>query len=118
VVSFPDFHVMTFTNHVTVHLSHTIIARGQAGLLGPHGLSTLEDMYMVIGFEGSKRYMALAVNASSRLDILIKGAAVEAEARDPLVDDRFMEELRVGFYHVATSEWQRLDWLIRQSAGS
>ena len=72
---------------------------------------------MVVGYEGTKRYMALAVNAPGRLDILIKGAAVEAENRDALVNERFMEELRLGFYSVATNEWQRLDWLIKQSAG-
>jgi hypothetical protein len=113
----PNLRLITFTNLPIVHLSHTIIARGRAGILGPHGLSSLEDIYMVIGYEGTKRYMALVVNAPSRLDILVRGTAIEAENRDPLVNAGFMEELRVGFYEVATSEWQRLDWHLKQSAG-
>jgi hypothetical protein len=105
------------TNTCPAYLSHVIISRDRAGLLGPDGISSVNEIFMVIGHEGTTKYMALAVTTPIDLHILFRGEAREAENRDPLEDGEYMEELRLAFYEVAVAQWQSVNAKILQIDG-
>lgn len=84
-----------------------IIHLGQNGSLGPHGIQTLEEIFMVIGHDGSKKYMALAVMAPLKLCVLLRGTSEDLEGKEPLDDQKSMEWLRQGFHNVAVDEFNR-----------
>ena len=92
---------------LSMSLISKIIHLGQTGSLGPHGIQTLDEIFMVIGHEGSKKYMALAVMSPVKLCVLLRGTSEDLEGKEPLVDQKSMEWLRQGFFNVAADEFNR-----------
>jgi hypothetical protein len=103
----PEFNISQ-----NVMLSMSLVSRiihlGQNGALGPHGIQKLDEIFIVIGHDGLKKYMALAVMAPVSLCVLLRGTSEDLEGKEPLVDRKSMEWLRQGFHNVAVDEYNRL----------
>ncbi|KAH3951307.1 hypothetical protein HBI56_090130 [Parastagonospora nodorum] len=106
-LALPEFNISQ-----NVMLSMSLVSRiihlGQNGALGPHGIQKLDEIFIVIGHDGLKKYMALAVMAPVSLCVLLKGTSEDLEGKEPLVDRKSMEWLRQGFHNVAVDEYNRL----------
>jgi hypothetical protein len=96
--------IATLSSTITNHL----VSLGTAGKLGSCGLSSVKDIFMVVGHEGAMDYMALAVIAPVELRLLLKGPNTDLEGKDALKDPQAMEWLRQGFHNVALSEWEMI----------
>jgi hypothetical protein len=89
-------------------LANDVIKLGGRGHLGSYGVSSVEDIFMVIGHEGPRHYMALAVHAPNSMRILLQGQSNYMDGADPLKDSEKMEWLRQGFNSNALKEWQKI----------
>jgi hypothetical protein len=95
---------------LSVHLAVKVITLGQRGSLGPLGLGSVKDIFMVVGHEGTQHYMALAVTAPTRLEILLKGLNSDKEAPKLSEAPKEMELLTQGFNESARREWQKANY--------
>lgn len=82
---------------------------GQDGKLGPDGIQGVDEIFIVVGYEGTRRYMGLAVNAPEKLFVLLKGRLLESMGRNHLVEAAFMEELRLGFHNASFEIWANVN---------
>jgi hypothetical protein len=89
-------------------ITNRLVTLGTAGKLGACGLETVNDIFMVIGYEGDMSYMALAVIAPEELRLLLKGPNTDVGGKDALNDPQALEWLRQGFHDVALSEWETI----------
>jgi hypothetical protein len=89
---------------------------GQNGHLGPNGIQGVGEIFIVVGYEGTKRYMGFAVNAPENLLILLKGQSLESKDRNHLRDAVFLEEIRQGFHHAAVETWARVNQDLQKQA--
>jgi hypothetical protein len=94
-------------------ITNFIISLGQKEKLGPYGISSLKDIVLAVGHEGTMTYMALAVKAPVEMRVLLHGQNTNLEGRNPLKDKVAMEWLRQGFHNSAMYEWQILNDAMR-----
>jgi hypothetical protein len=97
--------IVVLSSSITNHL----ISLGTTGELGPAGLESVKDIFMVVGHEGAMSYMALACTAPMKLRILLKGYNTDLKGVNALTDPEAMESLRQGFHNVAVCEWERIN---------
>jgi hypothetical protein len=97
--------IVMLSSSITNHL----ISLGTTGELGPAGLESVKDIFMVVGHEGAMSYMALACTAPMKLRILLKGYNTDLKGVNALTDPEAMESLRQGFHNVAVCEWERIN---------
>jgi hypothetical protein len=91
------------------HLAVKVIILGKKGSLGPQGLGSLKDIFMVVGHEGAQHYMALAVTAPGDLEIVLKGLNSDKKALKLSEAPEEMELLTQGFNESARVEWQKMN---------
>ncbi|CAO2655301.1 Nn.00g103650.m01.CDS01 [Neocucurbitaria sp. VM-36] len=102
----PKWSHPTAINDLARRLAFVLIDFGRRGGFGPHGLSRLSDIFMSVGHEGTKHYMALTVNPGvGDVQLLLKGDLREKDGKDPLHDKELMEMLRDGFDQEAVRQW-------------
>jgi hypothetical protein len=89
---------------------------GRNGHLGPNGIQGVDEIFIVVGYEGTKRYMGLAVNAPNSLLVLLKGQSLESKDRNHLRDAAFLEEIRQGFHYAVVDTWARVDQDVKKQA--
>ncbi|OAL05538.1 hypothetical protein IQ06DRAFT_212341 [Phaeosphaeriaceae sp. SRC1lsM3a] len=93
--------------HISTSLTERIVSLGKNGDLAPHGIGSVDDIFMVVGHDRGYHYLALAVTAPIALKVLMKGPSYSLDGMDPLRDQQSMEILRRGFGDVAFKEWSR-----------
>lgn len=91
------------------HLATKIIKLSQRGSLGPLGLTSVQDIFMVVGHEGPQHYMALAVTAPTSLEIVLKGRNSNKTGLKLSEAPEEMELLTQGFRQSAMVEWQKVN---------
>jgi hypothetical protein len=104
----PEFN-MPQTVILASSLVNRIIHLGQNGRLGPYGLGHLDNIFLCVGHEGAKKYMALALIGKGQSCVLLKGTSEDLEGKEPLEDEKSMEWLRQGFFNVAVDEYNELN---------
>jgi hypothetical protein len=96
--------IVTLSSSIT----NLVISLGTKGDLGPHGLSSVNDIHMAVGHDGIMSYMALVVKAPGEVKVLLKGQNTNLEGKDSLEDRLAMEWLRQGFHNNAFYECERV----------
>ncbi|KAF2825742.1 hypothetical protein CC86DRAFT_293691 [Ophiobolus disseminans] len=98
-------------------LANSIIFLGRSGQLGPDGLSSYSDIFMVIGYEGKGpcRYLGLAVMAPVQLRILMRTGSYDVRGRDPMRDRDCLQHMKDGFHNVAMDQWKTVQESINKS---
>jgi hypothetical protein len=92
-----------------VHLAGLIIKHGLSGTFGPHGLSTLTNIFMSIGHEGTAHYSCLAVSSQwGDVTVLLRGEACELEGKDPLRDEEAMKAVKINLDRAAEHLYRRV----------
>lgn len=90
-------------------IAKRVISLDRDGHLGPDGLSSMENIFMVVGHEGNMRYMALVVTAPIELKLLLTGWKTDLKGRNPMKDAEAMEWVRQGFNNGAWAVLNRLN---------
>jgi hypothetical protein len=100
---------------LSTQLVNHVVSLSTNGYLGPKGLLSVKDIFMTIGHQGPKRYMALAVIAPSEVMVLLRGNAEDVGIGDlvyDVVEGRMgtarLEWLRQAFHNAAVDEWSRV----------
>jgi hypothetical protein len=100
---------------LSTQLVNHIVSLSRNGYLGPKGLLSVKDIFMTIGHQGPKRYMALALNAPDGMRVLLRGDASDVGIGDlvyDVVEGRMgtarLEWLRQAFHNAALNEWIRV----------
>ncbi|KAF2026858.1 hypothetical protein EK21DRAFT_73197 [Setomelanomma holmii] len=102
--SWPHQEILILSKYL---LSH-VVPLSIKGQLGPHGLVCVQDIFMTIGHEGARSYMALAINAPGEVKVLLKGVAEDIGVERWKDNEAGVECLRQGFDNVAVDEWRKV----------
>jgi len=98
--------------------TQSLITLGRNGHLGPNGLGSYLDIFMVLGYEGNVplRFFGLGVMAPMQVRMLLRTASYDLKGMNPLRDVKTLEFMMEGFHNVAVKKLNRVNESIAKYA--